>query len=130
VSNGEFFGQNSCFGCYSHEVCVANPSGHHVQVIVLADPRAGAMPQIDSDIETFRLIEFPQRVDTTLSERHHLGDLRRIGIFVPGGMDVWRDHEVPGRIRKKIQDYEIQRPAMDDEALSIRRRIVTNAEDA
>ena len=73
----QFLRQDTRFTDDAHEIRIANPPRHHVQMEVLADAGAGGLPQIHPNIETFRPVEFLKGANASLGELHHFGELFR-----------------------------------------------------
>src|SRR5688572_13632311 len=97
---------------------------------VLPDPRAGAVTQIHAEIKPFRLVELPMRPDPTFCQLHHFRRLIDGGIVEPCSMGVWRHHEMPRRVWKKVEDDEIMGTAINDQSIIVSGCIVADAEGA
>ena len=130
VSNGEFLRENSSLPGYPHEICVADPPRHHVKVKVLTNASSRAMSEIQPDIESFGPIKSLKAADATLGKLHHFGQLRRRSRLETSRVGEGGNHEVPGGVGKQIQDDKIVNATIDNQALCVPGRIVTDAEDA
>ena len=56
ICRGEVFRVDACFADGGHEVGVAYPAGHDVQVNVVCDACSGGVAQIHAEVETVRAI--------------------------------------------------------------------------
>jgi len=130
VRNREFLWKDPSLCSDAHEVCIANPPRHDVQMEVLADSGAGAMSEIHPHVEPFRPIQRAQRPHATLSQLHHFSHLLGSCFIEASSVDERRNHEVAGGIGKQIQNHEIERAAINDQAARVLGRIFSDTEDA
>ena len=101
-----------------------------MQVEVLAYSRACALPQIQSDVEPFRMIKTLQGTNATLSEFHHFGDLRGFRLVESSRVRKRGDHEMAGRIGEQIQNDEIFDSSVHDQPFRIPGSVIPYAKDA
>ena len=79
VRSTQFLRQDASFAGNAHEIRIADPAGHNVEMEVFANTRAGGVSEIHSEVETFRTIELFERPDHALRELHHFRQLFRRG---------------------------------------------------
>src|SRR6267378_3600174 len=71
----EALGQHFGFADDGHEIRIAGPARHHVDVQVVGHPRAGRLAEVHPDIEALRPVGPLQNVHAALSQAHQsLGD--------------------------------------------------------
>jgi hypothetical protein len=61
VEPAQPFGEQTRAGQDRHEIRVATPTGHDVEMQVIGHSRAGALPEVQTDIETLRMHRFTQQ---------------------------------------------------------------------
>ena len=102
-----------------HEVRVAAPSGHDVNVYVIGQPRAGASADVQADIKPVR----PNGVLETrlqISQKFHdFSHRRRVQIGEVSHVGIWRDQAVPARIGKTVHHGEGIRPAPEHQVFFV-----------
>ena len=113
--------QRSGVGDRRHEVGVARPPRHDVDVQVLTDRTAGWLAQVDADVDPFRCVRPLDRDDGI---RHRGPQLRRfvgLEILEIGDLPIRKHEHVTGRVRKGVEDHEARR-CPDERCWSERRR--------
>ena len=125
----QLLGQHARLADHRHEVRVAVPARHHVQMQMVEHARAGGLAEIQPHVEAVRMIDRGQRLLGALRERHELRELRIGEIRQPADMPVRHDHEMAVVVRILVQQDERPLPAMNDERLGVevRQRVTENA---
>lgn len=129
-ADAEILGENAGFTDGCDETRVAGPAREHVHVDVTGDSSAGALAEIHPEIEPTRFVDLAQVTLGVARERHHFleGVIRRLLEQID--VLVRHNHQVPGGVRKAIENDEIEFGAMDDQRLSVilgRGKIAENA---
>jgi hypothetical protein len=86
-----------------------------VHVYVAGDAGAGGLPDIHAEVEALRPVERAEVRFGGAGELDHFGKGCGVRLLERRNVLVGHDHEVPARVRIKIQDDEIPGCAMDDE---------------
>src|SRR5258708_2221213 len=68
----QVFGKHAGLAYRRNEIRVAGPARHEVQVYVIGDAGTPSPPEIHSQIETVRMVNFAKSRLTTLGQIHHL----------------------------------------------------------
>lgn len=115
----------------SHEVGVPGPPRHDVNVKVILNPRPGGPTQIHSNIESGRLVSFPESCLRPLGEIHQLvSRFFRAGVKLRR-MFVGNDKQVSRDIGVDVEDNEVEASTIKDEILLVFAGIALNlTEDA
>ena len=58
IGGGEIFGDHARLSDCGHEVCVAHPSGHNVNMDMIDNSCARRVAKVHANIESIRLISF------------------------------------------------------------------------
>ena len=66
------FGQDPCLSRDGHEVGIAAPAWHDVEVKVLVDAGTGALTQIHAEVESVGTVDLADRGDGSLGQSHQL----------------------------------------------------------
>ena len=111
-----------------HEVGVAGPARHEMQVHVVGDAGAGRPAEIHPDVDALGLIDLAQRNLAALRQEHHLRQLVRRQRRERRDMAVRHDHQVAAVVRIQIEDDERVPAAIDDQLFFLAQ--VRAAEDA
>ena len=104
---------------HRHEVRVAGPARHDVQVDVVDHAGAGDPAEVPADVVPLRRVELCQRAHAgggqAVELEHFLGSELAVFTDVPDR----RDHEVAGRIRVLVQERDGVLAAVDDQSLLV-----------
>ena len=117
-------------GEHRHEVRVAVPARHDVDVAVVEDARARDPADVPADVEPLGGEHGAQRRDPLDREPMHL---RRLGLLQrvePRPVAVRRHHQVAGCVGELVEEHEGQLAAVDDELRLVLRQRGRAAEDA
>ena len=119
IKRVEGFREDARAGEHGHEIVVAFPPRHDVQMKVIGDPGAGALPEIQADVEALRLDRVTQQALGVFREFPQfqffaVGQRAQIGHFA-----IRHDHHVPDRVRVAVHDQESVLAARDDEMRGI-----------
>jgi hypothetical protein len=114
---------------HRHEVRVAVPSRHDVEVEMVEDAGAGRFAEIQPEVEPVRLVDGGEGAFHALRERHHLAQFLRLERAEFAGVAVRYDHDVPVVVGEFVENDERTPSPVDDErmAVNVRERV---AEDA
>ena len=74
---------------------------------VFPNARSGSRPKIHPQVETLGAVKSLKGRQSAFGELHHLGHLLSICAHYRFTMLVGRDHQMPGRVGKQIEDDEI-----------------------
>jgi len=117
-------------GEHRHEVRVAGPARHHVQVPMVGDADAGDAPDVPAEIEAVGCVDGAQRVEPLRAEPVDLERLVVVELTEVRPMAVGRDEEVPGGVRELVEHDERTLAAVNDELLLVAAALGGPAEDA
>ena len=78
------------------------PAGHDMEVKMPGHPGPGALSQIESDIESVRMVHRLNDALEVPSGEKNLGELLVSGFAKRGNVPLCNDQEVPGGIRKTV----------------------------
>src|SRR3954471_4900257 len=115
---------------HRHEVRVAVPARHDVDVTVVDDACAGDAAQVPADVEPLGREDVPQGLDRLDGEPVRLERLGVLEVVERRAVPVRRDHKVPRRVRELVEEDEGELAAMDDELRLVLRQPGGAAEDA
>lgn len=116
---GEGFGQYPRVGEHRHEIGVARPARHDMDVQMLGDARARRAAQIEADVETFGLHHLRQGVLATADKLHEAGQfLVRKAVQIKNLL-VGDDHQMAASIGEFIEQRVARAVARDDEIRNI-----------
>jgi hypothetical protein len=115
VGAGELFGQDPCFRQGGNEVRVSRPPGQDMHVQVVIDSGTGSPADVESEVETIRVILALQRRFTSLSHLEKSVELAFFGAAKRWNVPVGNDQEVSDRIGEQVQDDKQCRPTKEDE---------------
>lgn len=119
VSLGELLGQNSRLRHDRNKAGVAGPTRQDMHVQVVIDPRAGHSAQVETEIESIRMVFVLQRSLTPLGHDEKIVKLLFGSIAEEGDVPVGDDQHVPGRVGKEVQDDEQRSAAEEEEVLPV-----------
>ena len=90
--------------------------GHDVLMEVAGDRATGGLAEVPPDVERIRPVDGTQRRDRVDRESMDVGRLVRVQLSQLGDVAPGRDHQVPGGVRKLVEQREGPLAARDDEA--------------
>src|SRR4051812_24589706 len=117
-------------GQHRHEVRVAVPARHDVDVAVVNDPGARDAAEVPPDVEALRREDGPQRLDRRHREPLHFERLSVLEVVERRAVPVRRDHQVTRGVRELVQEDERELAAVDHELRLVLRQRRGAAEDA
>ena len=102
-----------------HEVGVACPAGHDVEVNVVDDAGARNPAEVPAEVVALRSVGLGESRDPALSKAVDLESLivRKVGELAD--VPVGGDHQVAGGVRELVQEHEGALAAVDDEPLLV-----------
>ena len=112
-------GENLHVGEDWHEVRVARPAGHDVEVNMVDDAGARNSAEVPAEVVALRPVGLGESRDPALSKAVDLESLivRKVGELAD--VPVGGDHQVAGGVRELVQQHKGVLAAMDDEPLLV-----------
>lgn len=108
---------NSCMGRCRHEVRVAGPARHDVDMDMISDAGTGRRANIDAYVEGLSAVGAPQNFKALAGQLHQFS-LDRIGeVDQRRNMQEGDDHHVAVSVRVAVEDGEAVSGPMQDQVL-------------
>ena len=104
---------------YRHEVGVAAPAGHYMEVNMWLDARSGRGSDIGPEVETASLHLTAHDGHGPADQVKHLQLHRRFQVIELGYVPVRGDQDVPVVVGVQVHHYEGVLPPIDDEILPV-----------
>ncbi len=98
-----------------HEVGVAVPPRHHVNVQVVGNAGPGHAALVQPDVEALGAVLRGERRDRPLGQAHRVGELVRPDLDEAPDVAVQDGHDVAGRVREGVEDQEREAAPLQDE---------------
>ncbi len=130
VSLGEGFGHDLGFSQGQHEIGVAGPARHDVDVDVPGNTGAGGFADVGADVEPVRFIDAADDADGVGGQFHHLGARLCIQVFERVQVFVRYHHEMTGGVWVAVQDGKTVVSAEKDQVFQVVGLLLNVAENA
>ena len=98
-----------------HEISVATPTGHKVEMDVTRDACTSNGADVETEIETFAMIGIAKVFFGQPGVAHKFDPVGFGQVFDARNMACWRDHEMAVGVRKKVEKAKTSFAAKDDE---------------
>lgn len=99
----------------SHEVGVAVPAGHNVEMDVTGYACTSDGADVETDIEAIAMIGIANIFFSQPGVAHQLDPVGFGKVFDACGMARWRDHEMAVGVREQVEQTKTSIAAKDDE---------------
>lgn len=100
----EGFWHDGGAGDEGHEIYVAFPAGHEMDVEMFNDAGAGNLAEIDADIESLGFHDGSDGVLAASQELHEFEEFLIVEIVPIGGLPVRNDHEMAAVVRVCVEE--------------------------
>src|SRR5215204_4943589 len=100
---------------HRHEVRVAGPARHDVEVNVVDDAGAGDPPEVPAEVVALRAVDLRERGNSVVREAVNIQRLVVRQLAELTYVAVRRDHDVSGRVRVLVDDHRRPAAPVDDE---------------
>src|SRR5207244_9865662 len=91
-------------GYHRHEIGVAIPTRHDVDVYMLDDAGAGDLAQVNADVESVRFHHLCQGVLATAGQKHEVPQLLIGEVVEVGSLFVRHGHQVSAGVGVSVQE--------------------------
>ena len=117
-------------GRHRHEICIAVPSRHDMEVEMTGNPRPGGPLEVHPEVKAVRTQESPQPMQEPSAQLKHSGPLRGGERLEASHMPIRRDQEMAVVVRVAVQQGKHPFASSHHVPLAMRLRPFGRAEDA